>query len=299
MRKVTTNDFQLGDWVDFSADGIRLINDIRRITRPDNDSITIDMTIVVVCLRGRLTVTVDNRQHTLARNQVLFLQPNSIVSDYHLSDDLDARALAFSLQTIENSIYLRRKIWDNITYLRLHPVVPLTADDLRIFQHYYGIATANLHTADSVYKLEIISHLLRSLIYEFLLLTDRLLEARDPTDGNRKQTSNDDLYRQFLELLAFSKGRMRQVAQYAEQLFVTPKQLTAAVKTVSGRTAIDWITENTVQAITHELLYTQKTVSEIADELDFPSLSFFGKFFKQHTGLSPRAFRERHGQTLP
>ena len=54
--------------------------------------------------------------------------------------------------------------------------------------------------------------------------------------------------------------------------------------------------EATVKAITHDLLYTQKTVSEISDELDFPSLSFFGKYFKQHTGLSPRAFRERFGQ---
>ena len=51
-----------------------------------------------------------------------------------------------------------------------------------------------------------------------------------------------------------------------------------------------------MKAITHDLLYTQKTVSEISDELDFPSLSFFGKYFKQHTGLSPRAFRERFGQ---
>ena len=66
---------------------------------------------------------------------------------------------------------------------------------------------------------------------------------------------------------------------------------------MSARTALDWITEATFKAITYDLLYTQKTISEIGDELDFPSLSFFGKFFKQHTGLSPRAFRERYGQS--
>ena len=297
MRRVTTSDFEQGDWVEYSADGIRLINDIRRITRPDHDAVTIDMTIVVVCLKGRMTVTIDSTRHTLTRNHVLFLQPNSVVTDYQLSDDFTSRTLVFSLATIENSIYLRRKIWDNISYLRLHPVVPLSDDDIRIFKHYYGIANANLQVDDdSLYKHEIISHLLRSLVYEFLLLTDRIIAGSKNQVSSRKQTSNDDLHRRFLELLAFSCGRTRKVEQFAEQLFVTPDQLTAATKAVSGRTALDWITEATVKAITHELLYTQKTVSEISDELDFPSLSFFGKYFKQHTGLSPRAFRERFGE---
>ncbi|MBO4655835.1 MAG: AraC family transcriptional regulator [Bacteroidales bacterium] len=294
MRRVTTNDFEQGDWVEYSADGIRLINDIRRITRPDNDSVTIDMTIVVVCLKGRMTVTIDSTQHTLTHNHMLFLQPNSVVTDYQLSDDFTSRTLVFSLATIENSIYLRRKIWDNISYLRLNPIVPLSDDDISIFKHYYGIATANMQAADdNLYKQEIISHLLRSLVYEFLLLTDRIIVGSKNQVSSRKQTSNDDLHRRFLELLAFSCGRTRKVEQFAEQLFVTPDQLTAATKAVSGRTALDWITEATVKAITHELLYTQKSVSEISDELDFPSLSFFGKYFKQHTGLSPRAFRER------
>ena len=300
MRRVTTNDFEQGDWVEYSADGIRLIRDLKRIPRPDNDSVTIDMTIVVVCLHGKMAVTIDSTRHMLTHNHVLFLQPNSVVTDYQLSDDFESRALVFSLGTIENSIYLRRKIWDNISYLRLHPMVPLSDDDISIFKHYYGIATANLQADDdNLYKQEIISHLLRSLVYEFLLLTDRIIaESRESKEESheRKQTSNDDLHRRFLELLAFSRGRTRKVQDFADQLCVTPDQLTAATKEVSARTALDWITESTIQAITHELLYTQKSVSEISDELDFPSLSFFGKYFKQHTGLSPRAFRERFGQ---
>ena len=138
--------------------------------------------------------------------------------------------------------------------------------------------------------------MLRSLVYEFLLLTDRLIVEQSEATKGCKQTSNDDLYRRFLELLAFSRGRTRKVEQFAAQLFVTPDQLTVATKAVSGSTALDWITESTVKYITHELLYTQKTISEICNEMDFPSLSFFGKYFKQHTGFSPRAFREKFGQ---
>ncbi|MBQ6667629.1 MAG: AraC family transcriptional regulator [Bacteroidales bacterium] len=296
MRRITTKDITQGDWVVYSAEGIRLIKDIRWLDYPEQDAITIEMFVVVECLCGKMSLTVDGTRHSLTRNHMLFLQPNSVVTNYQMSDDFRSRTLVFSFAAIENSIFLRRKIWDNISYLRLHPIVPLSKSDIRIFRHYYDIATSNLHAADSLYKQEIISHLLRSLAYEFLLLTDRLIAERGATAAKGKQTSNDDLHRRFLELLAFSRGRTRKVEQFSAQLFVTPDHLTAATKAVSGRTALEWITEATVKAITDELLYTQKTVSEICDELDFPSLSFFGKYFKQHTGFSPRAFRERCGE---
>ena len=109
--------------------------------------------------------------------------------------------------------------------------------------------------------------------------------------NDRQQSTADELYQRFLSLLGYSRGRMRKVQQYADQLCVTPDHLTAVVRHISGRTAIDWITESTVNAITHELLYTSRPIKEIADNLDFPSLSFFGKYYKQHTGFSPRERR--------
>ena len=245
-------------------------------------------------MQGKVTISIDGKRYTITRNKLLILMPNTTMGSYNWSDDFVGKALAFSLKTIENSIYLHRKIWDNLTYLHQHPVVPLTAEDLQVFRHYYGIVTSH-NTIDPVYRHEIITHQIKSIIYEYLSIIDRIMTEKGLTVTKYMQTSNADLYRRFLELLAFSQGRMRKVAQYAEQLCVTPKQLSAAVKTVSGRTAIDWITENTVKSITNELLYTQKSASKIAEELDFPTLSFFGKFFKQHTGFSPRAYREKFG----
>lgn len=287
MRRVKANDFEAGDWVDYSADGIRIINDIKRITRPDNDPIALDINIIVFCQQGSMDVTINNEKHVLKQRQVLFLQQNSVVNGYHFSDNLQAKALVFSMSTIDNSIFMRRKIWDNIAYLHLQPIITLSDSHWQLLSHYYNIALFNINNAESLYKQEIVSHLLRSLIYEFLLMTDSMMPSR----GDRSQSTADELYQRFLSLLGYSRGRMRKVQQYADQLCVTPDHLTAVVKHISGRTAIDWITESTVNAITHELLYTSRPVKEIADELDFPSLSFFGKYYKQHTGLSPRAKR--------
>ena len=287
MRRVKANDFEAGDWVDYSADGIRIINDIKLITRPDDEPVALDINIIVFCQQGSMDVTINNEKHVLKQRQVLFLQQNSVVNGYHFFDNLQAKALVFSMSTIDNSIFMRRKIWDNIAYLHLQPIITLSDSHWQLLSHYYNIALFNINNAESLYKQEIVSHLLRSLIYEFLLMTDSMMPSR----GDRSQSTADDLYQRFLSLLGYSRGRMRKVQQYADQLCVTPDHLTAVVKHISGRTAIDWITESTVNAITHELLYTSRPVKEIADELDFPSLSFFGKYYKQHTGLSPRAKR--------
>ena len=60
----------------------------------------------------------------------------------------------------------------------------------------------------------------------------------------------------------------------------------------TGRSATDWIERCVIMDAKAQLSSTQKRVSEISDDLNFASPSFFGKYFKRLTGLSPRDFRE-------
>ena len=294
MRKVTINNCSdTGKWVEYANSGIRVINDVRQIPRPNLDAVTIDMIVINVCRWGKSTVYVNDKKYTMTSDKMLILLPNDTIGTYKYSDDFKCASLQFSLENIGNGILLRRRLWNCIDFLHQHPVLSLTADDLQVLYHYSGIIDSNRRFADDVYLREIVTNLLKSVVYEFLLIVERKMLEEGGTDNLNKPSSNYDLYRRFMELLAFSKGNIRQVSQYAEQLCVTPKQLSAVVKASSGRTVVEWINESTIKAITNELRYTQKTVSEIAQEFDFPSLSFFGKYFKQHTGLSPRAYREQ------
>ena len=299
MRKRTIADYQQSEWVEYSANGIILFKKIQQVAPPEKEPLIIDVHIVMVCLQGTMLITINNKPLKITRNQILIVLPNSVVTDYNFSKTFDSRTLVVSQATITNDIFLSRKVWNNIFYLQMHPVLSLSADGIRLFKNYYKIATNNLSTADNVYKQEIINNWLRCIIYEILMFTDRLLGEESVSFDGRKQKSNDDLYRRFRELLAFSRGRIRKVEQFASQLFVSPDQLTAAIKDVSGRTSLEWITESTVKSIKYELIYTQKTIKEICTELNFPSLSFFGRYFKQHTGFSPREFRKQLGKDFP
>ncbi len=77
-------------------------------------------------------------------------------------------------------------------------------------------------------------------------------------------------------------------------LHVTPKYLSKCVKYESGRVPLDHIHEMTVSIIRQQLRYSNKSIKEISADLDFPNLSFFGKFVKEHLGMSPTEYRQRN-----
>lgn len=105
------------------------------------------------------------------------------------------------------------------------------------------------------------------------------------------KSNGEILYARFRDLLFLWRGKERRVAFYASKLCITPKYLTAVVKKASGRTPSEWIDETTIGEIEYMLCHTQSSIKEIAFELKFPNLSFFGKYFKAHKGVSPKHFR--------
>ena len=79
---------------------------------------------------------------------------------------------------------------------------------------------------------------------------------------------------------------------YADKLCVTSKYLSTMLKQETGMTALDWIEKHVVLYAKSCLSSTSMTIQEISDELDFPSQSVFGKYFKRVEGMSPKAYRQ-------
>ena len=82
---------------------------------------------------------------------------------------------------------------------------------------------------------------------------------------------------------------------FADRLCVSPKYLTSVCNQRSNKSAGDLITMSFVNRIKQLLLYSDMTVKEIANSLNFENLSFFGKYVKKHLGASPNTFRKING----
>ena len=99
------------------------------------------------------------------------------------------------------------------------------------------------------------------------------------------------IFRKFLEKVSEDDGTHRSVSYYADILCYSPKHLSTVVKKISGRTPLSIINEHAMECIKYELKHSGKSIKEIADQFDFPNQSFFGKFVKNHIGMSPLQYR--------
>lgn len=111
----------------------------------------------------------------------------------------------------------------------------------------------------------------------------------------QKRTRQEEVFNRFLELVNKYAVRERSIAFYADRLYLTPRYLSTLVRQASGRTVMDWVNEAVVQEAKLRLCHTDKLVYQIADELNFPNASFFCKYFRRMTGMTPNDFRQENG----
>lgn len=105
-------------------------------------------------------------------------------------------------------------------------------------------------------------------------------------------TAQQEKCEKFMALVAENFKTQRDIGFYADKLCVTSKYLSTMLKQETGMTALDWIEKHVVLYAKSCLSSTSMTIQEISDELDFPSQSVFGKYFKRVEGMSPKAYRQ-------
>ena len=134
------------------------------------------------------------------------------------------------------------------------------------------------------YRQEIIRTLFTAVFYIITEINQRV------QPGERKQGRCEIIFEEFMNLLEQYNKQERNVSFYAEKLGITPKYLSSVVKEVSGKTAARWIDESVILEAKALLKYSGMSFQLIAYHLYFSTQSFFGKYFKQHTGTSPSRY---------
>jgi AraC-like DNA-binding protein len=100
------------------------------------------------------------------------------------------------------------------------------------------------------------------------------------------------LLARYRELLAVHFTEWTKPAQYASAMHVSADHLNEVVKQHTGQTVSAHISERRVLEAKRLLLHAKESIKEIAWHLQFNEVSYFNRFFKQHTGYTPAVFRE-------
>lgn len=151
-----------------------------------------------------------------------------------------------------------------------------------------GIVTKMMKEYDNFFLLR--AEILRGFLKIFLIYLTRQFEGADPQA--QQQPRNVELAKKFLSLLEKQFTTKKMVADYADQLAVTPNYLNEVVKKVSGFPASHHIQQRIILEAKRQAAYSDSSMKEIAWHLGFDDVAHFSKFFKNVAGTSFSDFRK-------
>ncbi len=128
--------------------------------------------------------------------------------------------------------------------------------------------------------------------YISILLLKSKTIITETSEYKRTDSTSQVLLQKFNNLVEEHFIEFHKVNEYADKLSVTPNHLSETIKKVTGKTAGDIIHERLILEAKRKLLHSSISAKELAYELNFNDPSYFSRFFKTNTGLSPEGFRK-------
>lgn len=207
------------------------------------------------------------------------------------SDDFQARVILIARKCVQDSIVGLHQLWPYLLYVYDQPVIHLNKAECEVLNSSYDYAVKRLSMKDHHYLRETITALIRLFYFDVCDLLSRHCDTSLVT----ARIAGYGIFDKFIRLVDANFKRERNVAWYSDRLCLTPKYLSEVVKSISGKTAGQWITNLVVIEIKQLLGNTSLSIKEIAREVNFSNQSFLGKYFKNATGYSPLEYRKKMG----
>ncbi|MBP3228319.1 MAG: AraC family transcriptional regulator [Bacteroidaceae bacterium] len=251
----------------------------------EDDAFRLGYILIGLCRQGRASLRLDTEEKRLYPGDLFLGGWGSVVGALRTSGDFEAQCILLSQRFFNDIVVGLADLSQLYIYTADHPVVALTEREAWLFSTYWDIIRERTADTENPYRTQLVRTQLLALIYEIAGIRRRAAVARQPA------SRSEFIFRDFLRLLEQHFRRERAVDFYAAELCISPKHLAHAVRRVSHQTPSRWIDNYVVREARRLLRDTTMSVKEVALALHFPNQSFFGTYFKSHTGQSPSAYR--------
>ncbi len=247
----------------------------------DGPTLMPEMRILII-KQGWSQPVINMMERHLEARDLMFLGSNGILQYRDASSDVQGIGLSISDELFSLAIgnripgafdgHLRdfqlRLQPDEVDFLdQLHQMLYLH------MKHPYNNSQVTLH-----------------LVSAFLWYVDHLWSQQEQTYRD-SQTREQRLFSDFIQLVSEHAPMHHTIDFYASRLCLSPRYLSTLIKQVSGQSAKQWIDNALITRIKIALKHTDEPIARICDEMNFPNPSFFAKFFKRMTGMTPLQFR--------
>lgn len=270
--------------VDFIKREIYYFTDPAIIGTSNNVTKT-DSVLTCICKKGSATCEIGLFSISLKATSMLVILPGQLFKWNGFSPDFDGVFIIMTRRFYEDlnvsegfTAYM--SIRDNVCF-------PLTTEAMNAISTYCEMLLGVLKHPDAqLNKRMITKHLTIAYFYGLGYYIHKW-------SADTRKVREEVIMEEFLQQVRKHCYREHSVSFYADRLCITPKYLSTAVKKATGKTASEWINQYIILEAKNLISSTDMTIQQISEALNFPSQSFFGKFFKREVGVTPGKYRGR------
>lgn len=241
----------------------------------------------IYCQSGSVKFVFNGLKYHCKKGEFIFWLAGLEVSDLSFSGNFKATLLFVDSDLLTKNLPSATVSIDSYIHSKENPILhPEKKDKDKILQNFQLLYDKSQETNHRFYE-----EGLKLQMQLFLLEMWHIFE--DELDRKKRSLQSGTLYERFLQLVQEYCMKEREVRFYSDKLNITPKYLNYICKVNTRITASEWIQRYVKERLILLLQNKNLNISEIADEMEFSSRSFFTRYVKKLLGVTPKEYRER------
>lgn len=245
------------------------------------------------CKKGEITVSLEGKIYLIRQHDIYIYMPSTLVRIIHINKE--AEGVLVEADTDYTIPIVNRIVnTENLLHIRKYPCISLPDEQAtRLEQQIEALQERLLY--EEMNHLPSYHHLVAALLKsmgETLLYEVLNIYFTNQPITPLPQDKKDQVFQNFMLSLSRFYHKERDVAFYARLQHITPRYFSTLIREKSGNHASSWIIQKVITEAKQLLESSDLSIKEIAEQLHFPTQSFFGKYFKQYVGMSPKAYRK-------
>lgn len=269
------------------------------ILNAEKESVKLTKTGLFLCKAGSVTLTIDGTEYHLHKGSIIVYFSYSTLHIISHTANLKGTLIGANLETIQPMLYNVSNFNALFVIKQAPHQIISEAQQQALNQHINLLKQVASKAAEE--RLDTEPHPNRPVIeiarkqaelLSYSLMLEVLQCYTDVTPRGGSFTRKDEVLQKFVTQLYRHYRTQHEVRFYAEQQFLTTRYFSTIIKECSGKSPTQWIATALLVEARNMLSHTNMTIKEISDALTFPNQSYFGKWFKNLTTLSPLDFRK-------
>ena len=240
---------------------------------------------LVLFTKGGGTHSIDFKTFDVTPYQIYFMIPGQVHS-WSFEGDVDGYVIHFSPAFFE-SFLLKNEYLDQFPFFSgiIDDAVIQIGPTLqqKIVSLFEEIIAENERPGPMA------ADMIRSILLQIFILLNR---TNTDTKEKTLPAYNRTLLKTFQKLIEKNYPTLKLPRDYAELMYITPNHLNALCNDLLGISAGEVIRNRILLEAKRLLINLDLTIAEIAYRLNFNDNSYFTKFFKKYTGVTPEEFRK-------